>query len=434
MGAWSTSITGNDTAQDLRSEYTAAFYKYDVTEALARIDAYVRTNMFDESDPEEWCNYMYSLADFMWKKGILTESVRQQVIAMIEGDFGLELWAEAGQKTLDSRKKKLAEFQEKLLSPQPPKKKIKPNVYTERIFRDGDIVAVQLQTKGKPYTEGDMRPMTKEEFFAVDGKYVLMQLVRCRTDWSSSIVPEVKDHWAEFRLFDGIFDAVPENIDFSRLKEANLWHRKFTPFFFCESSMFYFKRRKYKVLCNRKDLIEKYKDMPQPDKAIFWGINKPWINPDSELVAAMGVQITCGVYTGTPENVRHICQHANRFGRYDYSMTAEENEAKYIEEEKRIAENIDAALSGGGVLYGISCGREFGIVTVDKGRVDNLYIEGEYQRNGFGTRLLAFTFSAVGHEAYIDVPREKESLIHVCEKIGLKKIAEDANCIRMTKP
>lgn len=434
MGAWSTSITGNDTAQDLRSEYTAAFYKYDVPEALARIDAYVRTNMFDESDPEEWCNYMYSLADFMWKKGILTESVRQQVIAMIEGDFGLELWAEAGQKTLDSRKKKLAEFQEKLLSPQPPKKKIKPNVYTERIFRDGDIVAVQLQTKGKPYTEGDMRPMTKEEFFAVDGKYVLMQLVRCRTDWSSSIVPEVKDHWAEFRLFDGIFDAVPENIDFSRLKEANLWHRKFTPFFSCESSMFYFKRRKYKVLCNRKDLIEKYKDMPQPDKAIFWGINKLWINPDSELVAAMGVQITCGVYTGTPENVCHICQHANRFGRYDYSMTAEENEAKYTEEEKRIAENIDAALSGGGVLYGISCGREFGIVTVDKGRIDNLYIEGEYQRNGFGTRLLAFTFSVVGHEAYIDVPREKESLIHVCEKIGLKKIAEDANCIRMTKP
>ena len=434
MGAWSTSITGNDTAQDLRSEYTAAFYKYDVPEALARIDAYVRTNMFDESDPEEWCNYMYSLADFMWKKGILTESVRQQVIAMIEGDFGLELWAEAGQKTLDSRKKKLAEFQEKLLSPQPPKKRIKPNVYTERIFRDGDIVAVQLQTKGKPYTEGDMRPMTKEEFFAVDGKYVLMQLVRCRTDWSSSIVPEVKDHWAEFRLFDGIFDVVPENIDFSRLKEANLWHRKFTPFFFCESSMFYFKRRKYKVLCNRKDLIEKYKDMNQPDKAIFWGINKPWINPDSELVAAMGVQITCGVYTETPENVRHICQYANRFGRYDYSMTAEENEAKYIEEEKRIAENIDAALSGGGVLYGIFCGREFGIVTMDKGRIDNLYIEGEYQRNGFGTRLLAFTFSIVGHEAYIDVPREKESLIHVCEKIGLKKIAEDANCIRMTKP
>ena len=331
-------------------------------------------------------------------------------------------------------KKKLAEFQEKLLSPQPPKKRIKPNVYTERIFRDGDIVAVQLQTKGKPYTEGDMRPMTKEEFFAVDGKYVLMQLVRCRTDWSSSIVPEVKDHWAEFRLFDGIFDVVPENIDFSRLKEANLWHRKFTPFFFCESSMFYFKRRKYKVLCNRKDLIEKYKDMNQPDKAIFWGINKPWINPDSELVAAMGVQITCGVYTGTPENVRHICQYANRFGRYDYSMTAEENEAKYIEEEKRIAENIDAALSGGGVLYGIFCGREFGIVTMDKGRIDNLYIEGEYQRNGFGTRLLAFTFSIVGHEAYIDVPREKESLIHVCEKIGLKKIAEDANCIRMTKP
>lgn len=433
MGAWSTSITGNDTAQDLRSEYTAAFYKYDVPEALARIDAYVRTNMFDETDPEEWCNYMYSLADFMWKKGILTESVRQQVIAMIEGDFGLELWAEAGQKTLDSRKKKLAEFQEKLLSPQPPKKKIKPNVYTERIFQDGDIVAVQLQTKGKPYTKGDMRPMTKEEFFAVDGKYVLMQLVRCRTDWSSSIVPEVKDHWADFRLFDGIFDAVPEDIDFSRLKEANLWYRRFSPFFSCESSMFYFKRRKYRVLCNRKDIIEKYKDMPQPDKSIFWSINKPWINPDSELVAAMGVQITCGAYTGAPENMRHICQRANRYDRYDYSMTTGENETKFADEEKNIAKSIDAALSGGGMMYGISFGREFGIVTVKGDCVDNLYIEGQYQRNGFGTRLLAFAFSIAGQGAYMDVPRKNERLIHVCEKIGLKKTGEDADRVRMTK-
>ena len=77
MGTWSESICGNDTAQDLRAEYTAAFWKYDVEEALARIDEYVRSEMFDESDEEEWCNYYYSLADFMWKKGILTEAVKK---------------------------------------------------------------------------------------------------------------------------------------------------------------------------------------------------------------------------------------------------------------------------------------------------------------------------------------------------------------------
>ena len=61
MGAWSVSITGNDTAQDLLSEYTAAFYKYEPTEALQKIDNYVRENMFDESDEGEWCDYFYYL-------------------------------------------------------------------------------------------------------------------------------------------------------------------------------------------------------------------------------------------------------------------------------------------------------------------------------------------------------------------------------------
>ncbi len=65
MGTWNVSITGNDTAQDLRIEYTVAFFKYGIEEALEKIDEYVRADGFDESDEEEWCNYYYSLADFM---------------------------------------------------------------------------------------------------------------------------------------------------------------------------------------------------------------------------------------------------------------------------------------------------------------------------------------------------------------------------------
>ena len=38
MGTWSASITGNDTAQDLMKEYTVAFYKYPVDEALEKLD------------------------------------------------------------------------------------------------------------------------------------------------------------------------------------------------------------------------------------------------------------------------------------------------------------------------------------------------------------------------------------------------------------
>ena len=78
MGAWSVSVTGNDTAQDLKSEYQAAFFYNDVETALEKIERYVRAEMCDESDEEEWCNYIYSLADFMWKKGILIDEIRQK--------------------------------------------------------------------------------------------------------------------------------------------------------------------------------------------------------------------------------------------------------------------------------------------------------------------------------------------------------------------
>lgn len=399
MGTWNTSITGNDTARDLYIEYSAAFYKFDVKEALKRIDLYIREKMFDESDEEEWCNYIYSLADFMWKKGILTDSIRNKAIEMIDGGFGLDLWAEAGQKTLDSRKQKLAEFKEKLLSPQPPKKKIKPNVHTERIFNDGDIIAVQLQTAGKTYTEQEAKPISDEDFNAFDGKYVLMQLVECYASWTSSIVPEVKDYWACFRLFDGLYDAIPDNIDPQCLKDA-LIHQggKLSSVFTCESSMVYFRRRNYKAICNRKDLLSGIDT--NSNNSIFWGINKPWSNPDSQIIAAMGNEVACREYMGTDEQLAHIYRFSNRYGRFDYSMSREENEARYIAEETIITERIERAISNGGKLYSISFGREIGIVTFDKGHIDNLYIEGQYQRNGFGTRLLEYVLS-IAREKHI---------------------------------
>ncbi|MBQ9833221.1 MAG: GNAT family N-acetyltransferase [Clostridia bacterium] len=433
MGTWNTSITGNDTAKDLYIEYSAAFYKFDVEEALRRIDNHIRTEMFDESDEEEWCNYIYSLADFMWKKGILTDSIRNKAIELIDTGFGLELWAEAGQKTLDSRKKKLAEFKEKLLSSQPPKKKIKPNVHTERIFDDGDIIAVQLLTLGKTYTKQESKPLSEKDFHAFDGKYVLMQLVECYASWTSSIVPEVKDYWACFRLFDGIYDVIPNDVNVLSLKDAMIHQgQKISSIFTCESNMFYFKRRNCKVICNRKDLLLGLDT--NSNNSIFWGINKPWSNPDSQIVAAMGNKIICKEFSGTNEQAELICRYANRYGRFDYSLSREENEARYITEETIIAEKISKAISNGGKLYSISFGREIGIVTVHNGHIDNLYIEGQYQRNGFGTRLLEYVLSIAGKQAYIDVPVSNKELLHICDKLGLVKKGQTEHTIRMAKP
>lgn len=196
--------------------------------------------------------------------------------------------------------------------------------------------------------------------------------------------------------------------------------------------MFYFKRRNYKVICNRKELLHNLNT--NSNNSIFWGINKPWSNPDSQIVAAIGKQIICGEFSGTPKQVEHICRYANRYGRFDYSLSREENEVRYTAEENLISERIKKAISNGGKLYSISFGREIGIVTVDNGHIDNLYIEGQYQRNGFGTRLLEYALSIARKDAYIDVPILNKELIHICDRLGLVQSKETEHTIHMIKP
>ena len=132
MGAWSESITGNDTAEDLLYEYPAAFLKYEPEEAVSKIDQYVRENEFDESEPEEWCNYVYSLADYMWKKGILTDEVKERAIQMIDSGFGLDIWAESGEKMLKARKRVLSKFIHRMILSKCPRRNFMP--LTENTF------------------------------------------------------------------------------------------------------------------------------------------------------------------------------------------------------------------------------------------------------------------------------------------------------------
>lgn len=294
MGAWNASINGNDTAQDLISEYQAAFFYNAVETALAKIDAYVR-NDFDESDEEEWCNYYYSLAEYMWKHGILTDAVRDCVISMIDSGFGLELWEEAGAKILEKRKKVLAEFRGKLLSPQPPKKKISVKLHLNPIFQTGDLVAIQLQTVDKQYLD---RFGFSEEFFRKsNGKYVVLRKVSDHISYASRIEPCVKDHWAIFQLYGKVFDTIPtaEKLDGTPWADTAKDLRKIpwmsqlpvNGLFRCESSMFYFRKRKYSVIGqNMTDIPQVSEDYNEtPD--IFFGVNNNYHNPDSYFLDAI---------------------------------------------------------------------------------------------------------------------------------------------------
>lgn len=296
MGAWNASINGNDTAHDLKKEYQAAFYYNDTETALAKIDAYVRQDGYNESAEEEWCDYYYSLADFMWKHGVLTDEVRNRAVEMIDAGFGIELWEDAGAKTLEKRKKVLAEFREKLQSPQPPKKKISIKLYLNPIFEPGDLVAIQLQTANKHYME---RSKFTEQFFReCDGKYVVVRKVSDHISYTSRIEPCVKDHWAIFQLYGKIFDYLPAAEDIKDVPLADPykdcrkspWYNQSVPInglFWCESSMFYFRKRKYVIIGNTLSDIPCVPDGWNDVPSLFLGINHTGGNTDTDILTAI---------------------------------------------------------------------------------------------------------------------------------------------------
>lgn len=288
MGTWGYSVTANDTAQDLLTEYQAAFFYNDPETAFKKIDDYVRKNICDETDEEEWCCYFYSLADYMWKKGLLTDEIRDKAVQMIDSGFGMELWHLSGENEAAKRTAALEKFKEKLLSPQPPRKKITMSICTVPVFEVGDIIAMQLQTAGKKYTGTAMhdKPMTDEEFHAFDGKFILIRKVSDHISYTSAIEPNVRNIWPVFQLFDGVYDEPPAEVKLSELKNAQFVEAEITPLFLTDGGSGRYKKRKCKVIANDKTGIEELEEAGSV--SVYLSVNKDWCNPDSELLSSMG--------------------------------------------------------------------------------------------------------------------------------------------------
>ena len=287
MGTWSASITGNDTALDMIEEYRIAFSYFSVEEGLQKLDHFVRQN-FDESDEDEWCAYFYSLADYMWKHGILTDEIRDKAIQMVDSGFGMATWNEAGQSIANKRRKELVKFRDRISSPQCAPKTIKKpdNICTDDIFENGEMIAIQLKTAGKHFLPGDnCDPMTDEEFASCDKKYVVIQKIHSIEQHFSGVMPKLCDRTAVFFLFKGMYDS-PEDIDITKLEAADFKsdRSRGAPYFEHRSSMFQFKRRKYKIIGKME--CRAYKEEPL-SHYLDLGDDNPSYNVDSRLVAAV---------------------------------------------------------------------------------------------------------------------------------------------------
>ncbi len=210
MGAWSVSITGNDTAADLHGEYQAAFSHLPPEEAAARLDAFVERE-YGGPDGACWPDYVYSLAMFMWKHGRLTETVRRRALALMDAGAGLELY---GEKERRAREKALGAFRRMLESPQPAARPIRLKLNQTPVFQVGDVLTLRLYTR-----EGLFYPdsaLTEAAFRELDGHWMLLRKVRDDVAWQSATVPEVRDIWPNFEVYNVCAPEVPAMEDFHR--------------------------------------------------------------------------------------------------------------------------------------------------------------------------------------------------------------------------
>ena len=192
MGAWGAGLYQDDVACEVRDYYIDCLRDEDESAEDKTID-YFQNELNDDDD----CAIVwFALADTQWKYGRLSEMVKNRALEYIDNGINLQLWTEVDKKLYSKREKALSDLKDKLLSPMPPKKKLrKPHVFTCS-WNIGDVFAYQLKSD-----------IAREK--GVYGKWLVMQKVNQADNLKNGLSPVVT-----VRLIDS--DVCP---DINALKE-----------------------------------------------------------------------------------------------------------------------------------------------------------------------------------------------------------------------
>lgn len=204
MGTWGTGLFQNDLSEDVRDDYIGKLKagKSD-EEALQEIlDEYKE----ESKDDDEKYDFYVSLADTLWKKGRLTEEIKNKTFEIMEEEKISERWQT--EKLKKERMRVLDKFKEKLLSPMPERKKVSIHKPYKLELEERGVYYFQIMNEIEGYEE-------------YKGWYALVYVDEIYTeDW---IVRGIQDEMADvFFFLQKEEPKVPEDI--LKAKKA---------FFFC---------------------------------------------------------------------------------------------------------------------------------------------------------------------------------------------------------
>ncbi len=140
MGTWGTAIYSNDLACDVRDDCKEIFAFYDVEEGnsilFKEYESIVEQSFIDN----EYASFWYALADWQWKHGMLTQSIKDKTLGLLDSYAGIEDWEEdCSSKDIEKRKKVLDDLKSQLYQPMPPLKKPSKSVPKAK-HKPGDII------------------------------------------------------------------------------------------------------------------------------------------------------------------------------------------------------------------------------------------------------------------------------------------------------
>jgi hypothetical protein len=180
MGAWSTTILGDDFAADVYGEFIEAYNDGKELNVIRReLEA---KNKGELNDPDEEPIFWLALAKAQWDCGSLDSDVLAKVGEIVNQELGLDRWREEPARDLEKRKKVLSEFYAKLQTPNPKPKKRKKTRFIPAIFETGDCLAVRLSSGGY----GAALVLSTDNTHKIYGKN-LIGVLRYRSDQKPSL-------------------------------------------------------------------------------------------------------------------------------------------------------------------------------------------------------------------------------------------------------
>ena len=155
MGTWGTSLYSSDSTCDIRDIYKDLLRRGKTNEEITQIMFEQAQDILGNSDEEPL--FWFALADTQWNYGRLIPEVKEKALYFLSREDDLNPWKEAGdEKQLNAWIKTRETLRIKLLSPQPPEKK----VYRYRLYhcpwKIGDVYAYQFrgaEAKGTEFFE-----------------------------------------------------------------------------------------------------------------------------------------------------------------------------------------------------------------------------------------------------------------------------------------